>query len=92
MGAVNRSKHREQQIEKAARLLSEDRVMLEPDAQVYRVLGDTGTYNVIATPDGIFCPCPARTPLCSHMLAVALVRQRGKSAPERLMKDLGVSA
>jgi hypothetical protein len=81
---------RVQPIEKAARLISEDRVMLAPDAQVYRVLGDSATYNVVASPDGIFCPCAARTPLCAHVLAVALIRQRGKPAPERLAQDLRV--
>ena len=79
-------------IEKAARLISEDKVMLAPDAQVYRVLGDTDTYNVVAAPDGVWCPCPARSALCSHALAVVLVRQRGKPAPERLMNDLGVAS
>lgn len=83
---------RVQPIEKAARLISEDRVMLEPAAQVYRVLGDSATYNVVASPEGIFCPCAARNPLCAHVIAVALVRQRGKGAPERLVKDLGVAS
>jgi len=87
-----RRARRTQPIERAARLIAEDRVMLAADAQVYRVLGDTDTYNVIASPDGVWCPCPARTALCAHVLAVALVRQRGKPAPERLVKDLGVKA
>ena len=85
-------RRRDAPVVKAARLIAEDRVMLAPDAQVYRVLGDTDTYNVVASPEGIWCPCPARNPLCAHVLATAMIRQRGKAAPERLMKDLGVAS
>lgn len=83
---------REQPIEKAARLISEDCVTPVPDARVYAVAGDTGTYQVVASPDGIFCPCPARTSLCAHVIAVAMVRQRGKVPAARLAKDLGVAS
>lgn len=61
-------------LDKAARLVSEDRVHEAPAASVYVVEGDTDTYHVVASAAGIFCPCKARTPLCSHVLAVAQVR------------------
>ena len=71
--------HREQPIEKAARLIAEDRVTLSHSARVYLVAGDADTYRVIADDDGIFCPCKARTPMCSHVLAVAQSRQLDKA-------------
>lgn len=87
-----RSTHREPAITKAARLLSGDRVKVDKDAKVYIVEGDSDVYRVIASPDGILCPCPARNPLCSHMIAVAMIRQRGQADPDRLAADLGVAS
>lgn len=69
------SRLREQPIEKAARLLGEGRVSLSPSARVYDVEGDTATYQVVTGPAGTFCPCPASTSLCSHVLAVIMVAQ-----------------
>lgn len=66
-------------IDKATRLLSEDRVSFLEDARVYRVTGDHHEYAVVYTPEGIACPCEARTPLCSHVLAVAQTRQRERA-------------
>ena len=83
---------RVQPIERAARLIAEDRVRLIAGAKVYEVTGDHDVYRVIADQDGIVCPCDARTSLCAHVIAVALIRQRGKPAPERLAADLGVKA
>lgn len=64
---------REQPIEKAARLLREGRVVPLRGARVYEVRGDTDTYRVIATQAGVFCPCPARTPMCAHVLGAAQI-------------------
>jgi hypothetical protein len=74
---------REQPIQKAARLLREGRVSASRGARVYTVTGDTGIYRVIAEHDGIHCPCPARTPLCAHVLAVAqcVSSERGPVEP-----------
>lgn len=63
-------------IEKAAQLVSENRVRHLGDVDVYLVAGDSDNYQVIASSGGIFCPCEARTPLCSHVLAVAQIRAR----------------
>lgn len=60
--------------EKADRLVASGSVSRSEHAQVYRVHGDHRIYRVIADETGIFCPCPARTPLCSHVLAVAKTR------------------
>jgi hypothetical protein len=84
---------REQPIQKAARLIAESRVHLTA-AQVYMVDGDSGSYRVIAAIDGIYCPCEARTPLCSHALAVAHAREAAKPQPteddlEKLWKRVG---
>ena len=72
-------------IQKAARLIAEDRVHRVTSAQVYIVDGDTDTYRVVACEEGIFCPCRARTMLCSHTLAVAQLRER-----DRLVKEIDV--
>lgn len=85
-------KRREQAIIKAARLIADDRVKVDKTAVVYLVSGDHDLYRVIADPGGIFCPCDARGPLCSHVLAVALIRQQGKPNPDRLATDLGVAS
>jgi len=66
----------EQSVEKAARLIREGRVHFDPDARVYPVRGDTGTYKVIIDAEGIHCPCPARVILCSHALAAAQLHAR----------------
>jgi hypothetical protein len=71
-----RPRRGEQPIQKAGRLLAEDRVRPLPAASVYLVAGDHGDYRVIADPFGIYCPCEARTPLCAHVLAVAMMRQQ----------------
>jgi hypothetical protein len=65
---------KEQPIQKAARLIAERRVLRRADTDVYDVAGDHYTYRVLASPDGIFCPCAAHTSLCAHVLAVAQVR------------------
>lgn len=69
-------------IVKAARLVREDRVMRRADTAVYDVQGDHYLYRVVAGPEGIQCPCAARTPLCSHALAVAAVRERDRPPGE----------
>ena len=84
------SRTREAPIEKAARLMAEDRVTLSSTARVYLVAGDSDTYRVIADDDGIFCPCKARTPMCAHVLAVAQARQLDETL-ERLLRRGGVS-
>lgn len=76
-----RRRRGEQPIEKARRLLAEDRVRPLPAASVYLVSGDHGEHRVIADPFGIYCDCPARTSLCSHVLAVATIRQQDKQEP-----------
>lgn len=81
---------REQPIQKAARLMAEDRVRLSDSARVYLVDGDSETYRVMADLDGIFCPCDATTPLCAHVLAVAAVRERDRP-PGELSVRVGVS-
>jgi len=62
---------------KAARLLTEGRVILElVDADRARatVFGDAGRYVVEWTPAaGWSCSCPCRTPACSHLSAVRRV-------------------
>lgn len=75
MSVTHPIRTREQPIEKAARLIAQDCVHLVPAALVYVVDGDTDNHLVIANQQGIFCSCEARTPLCSHVLAVAQVRQ-----------------
>jgi hypothetical protein len=70
---------RQQPIQKAARLIAEDRVTLLPAAFVYEVRGDTSTYRVIADADSIVCSCPATTSLCAHVLATAALRQQVRS-------------
>lgn len=67
---------REQAIEKAARLLADNRVRRMDEARVYEVLGDHETYLVVVDRLGMHCPCPCRVPLCSHVLAVAGLRER----------------
>ena len=74
---------RQAPIQKAARLIAEHRVTLIPDALVYDVVGDTATYRVIADGNGIICPCPATTPFCSHVLAIAGIQAGfAESEPE----------
>jgi hypothetical protein len=75
--------HTPRAIDKAARLIAAGRVRAVPDARVYVVQGDTDEYRVIASGEGIFCPCAARTPLCSHVLAVTQIRA-GECAHELL--------
>jgi SWIM zinc finger len=87
-----RTLRRVQPIERAARLIAEEKVTLDSSAKVYTVVGDHDVYRVIATEEGIFCPCPARSALCAHALAVAITRQAGKASPERLARDLGVAS
>ena len=66
-------------VQKAASLISEGRVRLAAEKVIYEVKGDHDTYQVIAGADGIFCPCEARDPLCSHVLAVMQVRSRDRA-------------
>lgn len=70
--------------------MSDGRVRLSDTARVYEVDGDTETYRVMADLDGIFCPCDSHTPLCSHVLAVAAVRERDRP-PGELSVRVGVS-
>lgn len=79
-------------IEKAARLVHEGRVRLYEHTQVYLVQGDTAEYRVIAAPNGIFCPCDARDPLCSHVLATAHVREKERLALQLAQAGAGVEA
>lgn len=67
-------RRREQPIQKAARLLLEERVRFLPSAVVYEVDGDHGTYQVIADGPAYRCPCESRNPLCAHVLAVVQAR------------------
>jgi hypothetical protein len=80
----------EEPIQKAARLIAEGRIHFAPHARVYDVEGDHETYRVIVDPNaGIFCPCPARLPLCSHALAVAQVMiQHDHQLPDQLVMDV----
>lgn len=70
-------------IVKAARLVEQGLVKRRTDADVYDVKGDHYLYRVVAGPEGIECPCAAQTPLCSHVLAVAAVRERDRPVSER---------
>ncbi len=65
-------------MEKAERLVRSRRVMpLEDDR--YNVVGDHGTYLVSVLFDGkVTCNCPGfdRKNMCSHVMAVILLRKR----------------
>jgi hypothetical protein len=77
-----------QPIQKAAKLIAENRVRHAMVAHVYVVAGDTAEYRVIASPDGIVCSCPAQIALCSHVLAVAQVRLADAPLPDELLADV----
>ena len=66
-------------IDKALRLLKSGRVeRLEGDS--YNVIGNHGTYNVVARDGKVMCPCPGfqSRGRCSHSSAVTIFRSRGR--------------
>lgn len=69
-------------IDKAARLLAEERVEPTDGALVFEVRGDTETYwPVVVSEDRRFCPCPAQGS-CSHVMAAESWRLSYEPAPE----------
>ena len=66
-------------IDKALRLLKSGRVeRLEGDS--YNVIGNHGTYNVVARDGKVMCTCPGfqSRGRCSHSSAVAIFCSRGR--------------
>ncbi len=64
-------------IDKALRLLESGRVeRLEGDS--YNVIGNHGTYNVVARDGKVMCTCPGfqSRRQCSHSSAVTILRSR----------------
>jgi hypothetical protein len=64
-------------IDKALRLLASGRVeRLEGD--MYNVIGNHGTYNVVARDGKVMCTCPGfqSRRRCSHSSAVTILRSR----------------
>lgn len=74
-------------VDKAQRLLSEDRVTELDPPRVFEVEGDHGTYKVLIGP-GIFrwCQCPFEgRGVCSHVLAAQahITHEKFKDDPIR---------
>jgi hypothetical protein len=60
-------------LDKAERLLTAGRVKVL-SREVMFVRGDTGEYFVVCTPGGNWmCSCPAKGPVCAHLVAVSLI-------------------
>jgi hypothetical protein len=60
----------------AQRILAEQRVIYDPEAQAYQVQGETGTYQVREQGDKLVCDCKASgmgTKRCSHKVAIELL-------------------
>lgn len=76
----------DQVIEKAARLLEENRVVLSRRVTNCAVVcGDTGAWQVWAEPDGLTCECyggTARDHYCAHQVAAMVAwHERDTSTP-----------
>lgn len=74
---------RQKPVEKASQLIVDGKVRLT-SARVYEVQGDHDTYLVIADDTAVICPCDARTPLCSHVLAAAIVEQHRRATEQAI--------
>ncbi len=67
-------------VKKAQKLMRSRRIERIGDG-VYNVIGDHGTYTVVERMDGsVLCNCPgfARNRICSHSLAVMLLRGKAR--------------
>ena len=66
-------------IDKALRLLESGRVE-RLDGDRYNVIGNHGTYNVVARDGKVACTCPGfqTRRRCSHSSAVTILRSRGR--------------
>ena len=80
---MRRRKPANRVVEKAERLLRTGRVESLGN-NMYNVIGDHGTYNVVRAPDGrVSCTCPGfrEKGICSHSTAVLMVNR--KKRPRR---------
>ena len=77
-------------LDKARRLLEQERVLRAPETETYRVDGDHDSYFVTVSADGrnAYCPCPTRGPTCSHTAAVLLSIREGLLVPVYEIEDV----
>lgn len=66
-------------IDKVNRLLEQRRVLMIVGSDRALVIGDSGVWEVTATPDGLYCTCPAGR-RCSHALAASVAWEENLNA------------